>query len=98
MVVLYPEQTRGTKQWKLNERGLMPRNTGRKIVITGMLCSSLFYVFLSRVEVHCLTPSLLAGFLLILLFDPENEGDILRRNVGCSPNYMALEHRRQCSS
>jgi hypothetical protein len=31
-----------------------------------------------------------AGFLLGLLFDTEDEGDMLLWNVGFFPNYMAL--------
>jgi hypothetical protein len=31
-----------------------------------------------------------AGFLLGLLFDPEEVGDIFTRNVGLSPKYMVL--------
>jgi hypothetical protein len=35
-----------------------------------------------------------AGFMLVLLFDPEVAGDIFSRNVGLSPNYTALQPRR----
>jgi hypothetical protein len=35
-----------------------------------------------------------AGYLLGLLFDPEDVGDIFLRNVGLSPNYKALQPRR----
>jgi hypothetical protein len=40
-----------------------------------------------------------AGFLLGLVFDPEDGGDMLMRNVGClSTDYTALYPRKQNSS
>jgi hypothetical protein len=40
-----------------------------------------------------------AGFLLALLFDPENGGDMILRNISCLlPDYMVLHPRRQKSS
>jgi hypothetical protein len=36
----------------------------------------------------------LTGFLLGLLFDPKDGGDTFLRNVGLSPNYMALHSHR----
>jgi hypothetical protein len=38
------------------------------------------------------------GFLLGLLFDPEDEGDMFLRNIGLSPYYTALQARRPYSS
>jgi hypothetical protein len=37
----------------------------------------------------------LAGFLLRLLFDPEDGGDMFLRNVGISLKYAALKSRKQ---
>jgi hypothetical protein len=34
-----------------------------------------------------------AGFLLGLLLEPEDEGEMFFRNVGLCPNYTALQHR-----
>jgi hypothetical protein len=34
-----------------------------------------------------------AGFLLGLLFDPEDRSDMFLLNVGLSPNYTGLQHR-----
>jgi hypothetical protein len=39
-------------------------------------------------------PTAYIGFLLGLLFDPKDGGDMLRRNVGFSMNYTALQPRR----
>jgi hypothetical protein len=39
-----------------------------------------------------------AGFLLSLIFDPKDGGEIFLLNVRLSPNYMALHPRRPYSS
>jgi hypothetical protein len=40
-----------------------------------------------------------AGFLLDLLFNPENDSNMFLRNAGClSPDYMALYTGRENSS
>jgi hypothetical protein len=36
-----------------------------------------------------------ADFLLRFLFDAEDAGDIFLRNVGMSPNYKAIQPRKQ---
>jgi hypothetical protein len=51
-----------------------------------------------RIEMEASLSPASAGFLLGILFNPEDEDDVFLRNVGLSPNYNILQLRRQYSS
>lgn len=49
------------------------------------------------IEQFSLSLAFAAGFFHGLLFNCENENDLLLRNVDVSPDYTALQHRTQSS-